>query len=1251
MNAPRPTDRKPANPPPRRSGWRWLPRILLVLVVLVLGGLSWILFSASGAGFVLARVQAALDGKLVIGRHEGSLAGPLRLEGLRYLDPASGVDAGVDRIEVDVDLLALFNTRVSVRSVAIDGVRLDLTTVPEDPDKAPGDLSLKAPIDIAVEQLGLRSAAISMDGEPLLAVDSLDLVAGWTAHGIVVRKLDLRSPDGEAALTGSLVTAQGYSGDGETNFRWKIADVQLAGVLKSQSDGKNAQLQLDLTEPTPLALTLGIGQSRDAPWTLQLDAPAFDAKKILPDSTLDELALALQGTGNREQGSLSGTASINGHQVRLDPLRFALADKVLRIEALKLSSPQTTGHFELHGDLGFAATPVSANLVASWDGVELPADLVGQALDTQGRLDVEGDLNNYGARGELTIGPAGKPANITIDIHGDGERVTLDAVNLKQASGGLDATGTITLKPVIGWQIDARGRQLDPGAFVAEWSGALDFVLASTGQMTDQGPTGSLRLDALTGNLHQRPISGSADLRMDAGYVIDGTLALKSGESTLSIEGKGGTTTDANIRFAIASLGDFLPDSSGRLDGRFHVSGKWPGLDLDGEAHGLDLDLADTQIATLEVVTRLKDLEAPSGALTLKTGRIDYANLQFDTLTLEAEGNRSAHQMKLDAQGTPANLALLVKGAGDGAGWKGQLESLSLVPSRRNTPRLDLGHPAAMDWDGQHFSLEQGCLVGSPQVRPGKPQDDAQDTEAGSDASMEAGINETPGRELPARLCVGGLYGVDGSLSGRYRIEHLPLRLLLRLASPDSPIRLRGELAGEGDFNRPVGGQLSGQALLQSSEGQLFFLDGGNHPALSYKGFNVTANLGPAANLIQVAASLENEGRIDGRLSMNAVDDGPAVLDGYLKIDLNSLAFIELLTSEVQNIQGSLHADYTIAGTLAAPKLNGALTLADFATEVPSAGLKLNQGSARLRATDSEHFAIEASLASGSGTLSITGQGELAAGAPLTLTIKGEDFLAADIPAAKAFISPDVSIERNADGIFVKGKITIPKADIDVAKLPGGGTIEASSDVVVVDAEEPAKAKPLPITANVTIALGDEVKLTGYGFDGRIVGELAVSDRPGRVTTANGALDATGTYYAYGQNLKIETGRVLFANTPIDNPALDIRAVRRIESESITAGLNIRGNAQQPELTVFSVPARESADALSYLVTGKPMTGGASFTFGKYLSPKLYLSYGVGIFEPGEVVTLRYLINPKWNFEAINTSEGNRAGINYRIEK
>jgi translocation and assembly module TamB len=241
------------------------------------------------------------------------------------------------------------------------------------------------------------------------------------------------------------------------------------------------------------------------------------------------------------------------------------------------------------------------------------------------------------------------------------------------------------------------------------------------------------------------------------------------------------------------------------------------------------------------------------------------------------------------------------------------------------------------------------------------------------------------------------------------------------------------------------------------------------------------------------------------------------------------------------------------------------------------------------------------------------------------------------------------------------------------------------------------------LQARVEVKLGRQVKLAGLGLDGRIRGQLRVDQRPGKLATGTGTLNVGGTYKAYGQNLEIESGRLLFAGTALDNPGLDIRAVRKILGESgdfggdtITAGLQVRGTAQVPVLTVFSNPAMEQSEALSYLVTGKPLSslksgegdmlgtaaralgsaggdllakgigartgldagvsdsaalGGSAFTVGKYLSPKLYLSYGVGLFTPGEVVTLKYLFNRRWNFQAENATTGNRAGINYRYER
>jgi translocation and assembly module TamB len=68
-------------------------------------------------------------------------------------------------------------------------------------------------------------------------------------------------------------------------------------------------------------------------------------------------------------------------------------------------------------------------------------------------------------------------------------------------------------------------------------------------------------------------------------------------------------------------------------------------------------------------------------------------------------------------------------------------------------------------------------------------------------------------------------------------------------------------------------------------------------------------------------------------------------------------------------------------------------------------------------------------------------------------------------------------------------------------------------------------------------------------------------------------------------------------------------------------------------------------------VADNSAVGGAALTVGKYLSPRLYLSYGVGLFTPGEVVTMRYRLTRLFSIEVQNGTLSSRAGINYKIEK
>ena len=65
-------------------------------------------------------------------------------------------------------------------------------------------------------------------------------------------------------------------------------------------------------------------------------------------------------------------------------------------------------------------------------------------------------------------------------------------------------------------------------------------------------------------------------------------------------------------------------------------------------------------------------------------------------------------------------------------------------------------------------------------------------------------------------------------------------------------------------------------------------------------------------------------------------------------------------------------------------------------------------------------------------------------------------------------------------------------------------------------------------------------------------------------------------------------------------------------------------------------------------------TGGlkeASVVVGKYLSPRLYVTYGLGLFEPVSTFKIRYLLSREWSLQAEQSGTATGADILYSIER
>ena len=1263
---------------------KWFKRIgiaLAVLLVLTAALATWLLESESGARFALARAKAAFVDKLSFEHSRGALAGPLELASLRYNDPATGIDIRIKDIKVDYALSGLWSRTLHVHGIDIGSVDVALTSVAAAGPAAPApslQSLLSPPLAILLDRANVGTIAISKDGRPVFAADSLDLAATWTATALQIQRLALRSADGKLDLSGGLSAYADLRGHAKADFDWRMQAQRFAGSLDIGNDGKLTTLAFALSQPTVAKgnATL-LPNTGTWPWTLDLHVPRFDPRSLSGSHALQSLALDLQGSGDGAQGTLTGNVDLDAHRILLDPLRFALSGQTLIVQNLHLRSPEANGTLTASGRLSLDAQPPGGEFDVKWEGVELPADLVGQTLASHGQLHAGGNADKFGAQGEFAIGPPGKLADIAIKLDGTPQAITLHQLDLKQAKGGLSATGEISLQPQVGWNLQATAHGLNPGAFAKDWPGAINFSLSTNGQMEKDGLAGRLKLDKLGGSLRQRPLSGNADLSFAPPLAIDGTLNLASGNSTIALRGSSGAHTDVVIDLALGSLGDWLPQAAGSVYGKIALQGAWPALDARGKINGSKIALAELRAATFKLDANLHDLVAPSGTLNLDANTVSAGGYVFDSIKLDAHGTQAKHALTLDALGPQLGIALALDGAltipNQGASqWHGTLSRLSLAPKDATPWRL--AHATQLQYLGGDFTIGELCL--------------------GADN---------------ASLCAAGTQTGAGATQAKFSVAHLPLAAIARFASPEAALKLDGEINGNGEVARGGDGALSGRATLASAAGSIAYPDSATQPLIAYRNFDVAATLTPQRSTVDVRGDLDSGGRLDGHLVLGAPSSAGMPLSGNVAAILNNLGFIDLATGQTSATHGKLDAKFTVSGTTAAPNVAGNLTLADFASEVPSAGLKLHDGRIVLHSQDGRSFALEGSIGSGDGKLTLNGNVGVAADASTVLKISGENFLAADIPGAQVRVSPELTLTRNAGKYALSGSVTIPQADIDASQLPGGGAATTSPDIIVTDVQGAPVAANVSLDADITVKLGAgekldldlrqgrEVHVVGYGLNGYLSGQFAVQDRRGRATSGRGQIVVDGTYRAYGQNLKIEQGRLLFAGTPIDNPGLDLRATRGFTNPDVTVGLQVRGTAQVPVLTVFSTPAMEQSDALSYLVAGKPLSqlksgegdavgsaaralgtaggdllaksigsktglddvgvsdsaavGGAALTVGKYLSPRLYLSYGVGLFTPGEVVTLRYRLTRLFNIEMQNGTLSSRAGINYKIEK
>lgn len=1209
-------------------------RLLLAIALLLVGGallLLGLVGTAPGARWIAARAVAALPG-LSIEHVDGSLLGTLRIGGLYWSDARTTVRA--ERVDADLALLPLLGGRIALDALAADGVEVGVGEAPagarESVDADPVELP-----SLAVAELSLARVGLDLGGRRI-ALDGAKARLAMGGTGIALDALALAGPEGriEGQLTIDLARALLVAEAG-LRVDATLDGTPWSGTAGLRPDADGAALAITLASPLQATLDGRLGADGDRA-RLALRAPRQSGAPLgLAGDIAAELELAL----DERRLTPRGTLALDGDTFAFEDGALQLDADAIRLDTLRVASAR-------HGALVLrGSAPRGAegrwDLEAATDGLALPRE--GAApLRLDGSVSVGGEATRPELQPDLALATDGlPPGRLAGALVWHGDALQFDALRLEVARGTLRLDGRLGLDgPGV---LEASVAEFDPALLLPEWPGAVDARLRFEGRLADGAPEGELALLSLSGTLRDRPLEGEGTLRLADGTWREGALALASGRARISGEAR---AIDGVIeaRADVPDLADLWPGAAGALAAEYRRYGadrivlRARGIALEGIAIGgadAEARLGPGRDGVLSARLVANDLVAGAQAL--------------GSLTLDVEGTQSAHVAVLALDDGRRQAELRLDGAWRDGEWRGRLDALSATAAGAS---LRLREGAALRFGADEAALERACF----------------ETTGGS-------------------LCLAATHGPAGG-SAEADLEGLSLAALRAWIGDERLPAMEGLASGSGRARWSAAGLAEAEARLESPRG-LARLPKRPDLDLGYEDLALDARWADGGGRIEGGARLVPEGRLDLAADLLPMEGGIGV-DATLDVRISDLSGIEAFTTTIAEPEGELRGQLRLRGGALPDSISGALALTGFTAQVPAQALRLREGVLVLAGVPGQ-LVLRGSVVSGDGTLTVDGRIDTGDPVPALLRIGGERVRVANTPNLSLLASPDLTLALRDGRWQLDGRLDIPRARIDASKLESGA--DRSPDVVVVDDPEPPDPAR-PWRARVRVSLGDDVKLTGFGFDGSLQGALDVTQRQGAQALASGEVTLLGRYSAYGQRLDIRRGGLRWANSPLAEPTLDLRADRKVRGE--TVALEVRGSAASPTSQVVAAPGTSDSEALALLVTGRPLNragaedrerlseasaalgavgsqlltrslggrlgldeigvsndtrlDGEAFTLGKYLSPRLYVGYGIGILTRGEVFTVRYLVTDRIEIEA-NTGANQRAAVNWRIER
>ncbi|MDP3801013.1 translocation/assembly module TamB domain-containing protein [Brevundimonas sp.] len=301
----------------------------------------------------------------------------------------------------------------------------------------------------------------------------------------------------------------------------------------------------------------------------------------------------------------------------------------------------------------------------------------------------------------------------------------------------------------------------------------------------------------------------------------------------------------------------------------------------------------------------------------------------------------------------------------------------------------------------------------------------------------------------------------------------------------------------------------------------------------------------------------------------------------------------DLLAGGERSLSGQVDARATVAGSLAAPRLNGRLDLQDGTFRDSATGVRLEDVTLASRFDDTIGVVETFRAVDGAGG-SVTGNGRIGlkqgSGSSFQLLLNRFRIIDNDIAEAKA--SGPLTVTRGEDGnITLSGRMDIDEARIEAN--PPGSTGIVRMDVVETnkpggDVPEAEQNRQRGLQFGLDIALsspGGDVRVVGRGLnvemnvDARVTGTISRPVLSGTARVVRGDYDFAGKRFVFD-----ERGTVSLSTNP-EQIRLNLTATR--EDPALTATIRVTGTAARPEIVLTSTPALPQDEILSQVLFGR----------------------------------------------------------------